>query len=66
MESVELAVVRTGGKWVRFVIAIEPGRWSPVPLYWAGTKWVPQRHKALLYADPELADRDMRKLRAKM
>lgn len=66
MESVQLAVVRTGEKWARFVIATEPGRLSSSPLYWDGTKWVPERRRALLYADPGLAERDMRKLKGKM
>jgi hypothetical protein len=65
MESVQLAVVRTGGERVRFVIAAEPAR-SPSPLYWNGTNWVPERRRALLYADPELAERDLVRLMAKM
>ena len=66
MESVQLAVVRVGGEWARFVIAAEPGRSSSSPQYWDGTNWVPERRKALLYADPELAERDLVRLRAKM
>jgi hypothetical protein len=66
MESVQLAVISTGGKWARFVIAIEPRQPSSRPLYWDGTKWVPERRRALLYANPGLAQRHMDKLRAKM
>jgi hypothetical protein len=66
MESVQLAVVGTGGKWARFVIAIEPRGPSSSPLYWDGTKWVPERRRALLYANPVLAQRHMDKLRARM
>jgi hypothetical protein len=65
VESIQLAVVRTGRKWARFVIATEPGRLSSSPLYWDGRKWVPERRKALLYADPGLAEIKMEKLRAK-
>ena len=65
MESIQLAVVRTGGKWARFVIAAEPGRLSSGRSYWDGTKWVPERRRALLYADPGRAERQTRKLRAK-
>ncbi len=65
MESVQLAVVRTGGKWARFVIAAEPGRLSSGTSYCDGTKWVFERRSALLYADPRRAERQMRKLRAK-
>jgi hypothetical protein len=54
------------GAWARFVIAIEPGQLSSTPLYWDGTRWVPERRKALLYADSGLAKRDMKKLKAKM
>lgn len=66
MESVQLAVVRTGGTWARFVIATEPRGLSSSPSYWNGMNWVPERRKALLYADPELAERDLVKLREKM
>jgi hypothetical protein len=66
MESVQLAVVGTGGKWARFVIVTERKRHSPSPSYWDGRKWVPDRRRALLYANPALAERDMEKLRAKM
>jgi len=66
MESVQLAVVRTGGTWVRFVIATEPKGLSSSLLYWDGTSWVPERRRALLYADPELAERDLVRLREKM
>ncbi len=65
MESVQLAIVRTGGKWARFVIATEPRGFSSSPSYWDGTKWVPERRTALLYADPGLAERDLEMLRAK-
>ena len=66
MESVQLAVVRAGGTWARFVIATEPRRLSSGSLYWDGTKWVPERRRALLYANPVLAQRHMDKLRARM
>ena len=66
MESVQLAVVRTGATWARFVIAAEPGRSSSSPRYWDGTNWVPERRRALLYADFELAERDLVTLREKM
>jgi hypothetical protein len=66
MESVPLAIVHTGGKWARFVIATKPRESSSSPLYWDEAKWVPERPRALLYADPELAESDMEKLRAKM
>ena len=65
MESVQLAVVSTGGKWARFVIATEPRRLSCGTSYWDGTKWVPEKRRALLYAAPGLAETDMRELRAK-
>jgi hypothetical protein len=51
---------------MRFVIAAEPGRSSSSLRYWDGTNWRPDRRKALLYADPELAERDPLRLRAKM
>ena len=66
MESVQLVVVRTGGKWARFMIVNESKQSSSRPLYWDGTNWVHERHKSLLYADPRLAERHMDKLRAKM
>jgi hypothetical protein len=65
MESVRMAVVCTGRAWARFVIATEPRGFQPSQLYWSGTNWVPERRKALLYADPGLAQRDMARLRAK-
>jgi hypothetical protein len=66
MESVQLAVVRTAGKWARFVIVNERKQSSSGPLYWDGTNWVPDIRRALLYADPRLAQRHMDKLRARM
>ncbi len=66
MESLQLAVVSTGGKWARFVIVTENKRPSSRPLYWDGTNWVMERRRAILYADPGLAERDLRKLKAKM
>ena len=66
MESVQLAVVRTGVTWARFVIATEPRGFSFSPAYWNGIDWVPEIRRALLYADPELAERDLVKLREKM
>ena len=66
MESVQLAVVRTGKEWLRFVIAAEPRKLSFKLVYWDGTKWVPERRRALLYADPALAESDLDKLQARM
>ena len=66
MESVQLAIIRTGGTWARFVIAAEPRGLSSNPLYWDGADWVAEKRTGLLYADPELAERDLVKLREKM
>ena len=65
MESTQLAVIRAGGKWARFMIATDPRRLLSRPLYWNGRKWVPERRRALLYADPGSAENDMERLRAK-
>ena len=66
MESVQLAVVRTGGTWAWFVIATDPRELLFSTLYWDGMNWVSERRRAMLYADPELAERDLVKLREKM
>jgi hypothetical protein len=65
MESVQLAVVRVGGKWVRFVIAAEPRRLTSSPQYWDGTKWVSEGRQARLYADRASAEHAAKRLRAK-
>jgi hypothetical protein len=48
------------------VIATEPRGFLSDPHYWDGTRWMPERRRALLYADPRLAESDMERLRAKM
>jgi hypothetical protein len=65
MESVRPTVVSTGGEWTRFIIVRNLGEPSSNPLFWDGTQWVPERQKALLYANPQLAEQDVEKLKAR-
>ena len=66
MESVQLAVVGTGGKSVAVRDCHRAKTTFAQPVVLGRQEMGSRQAAALLYANPALAERDMEKLRAKM